>query len=457
MVYYTDAPEYNKRIVAGYYLFLCLIGFAIFLGPTGSGIPITLIGDDNRYEHDIASPGYGTDPDACGASGCHEDQWEYWNGTMHPMNNAEWNGTHLLGLYGEYNATYFNATCAPCHTTGYDSIDDSWDDVGVNCFACHDTSTPYVTYDGEVCGDCHGPAYHDYHNQPGDWAISLHANSLTDLRSSEHAASYCMHCMAGEAFIHQQNPGSLATGVNTTFAVDGDYNSISCPACHSVHSNWSISSPAQIRAVNASELCGLCHVGSHHPHYEVWIGGSHNLAGVECTDCHGYQPWFIRGSWRGVLNHTFAIDPETACGQSEDCHEGMETWALGQLEMRGDAFDALVDEITEVAEALEAEVALYNVTGANVTLANLAQDAVDAALDAVQYYSYDSSKGFHDGAETFSALNDVYADMLEAKATFYLNKAPTGVLGGDMLILALLGGGGIVAGLVLGLLLGRRQ
>ncbi len=454
MVYYTDAPEYNKRIVAGYYLFLCLIGFAIFLGPTGSGIPITLIGDDNRYEHDLASPGVQYDVDDCRT--CHEDQFDYWNDTAHPTHDLTFNGTHVIGLHGERNATYFNETCAPCHATGYDSTDDSWDSLGVDCFACHDTSAPYVTYDGEVCGTCHYPGYHANQNPYPDWELSIHANSMTDLRSSDHAASYCMHCQATESFIHQQNPGSLSTDVSTDFDVDGDYNSISCPACHSVHGNWS-SNDAQIRAANATELCGLCHVGTHHPHYEVWIGGSHDLAGVECTDCHGYQLIFYRGSWRGTLNHTFAIDPDVACGQSEDCHEGMETWALGQLEMRGDAFDALVDEITEVAEALEAEVALYNVTGANVTLANLVQDAVDDAMDAVHYYGYDSSKGFHDGAETFTALNDVYADMLEAKATFYLNKAPAGILGGDTLMLALLGGGGIVVGLVLGLLLGKRQ
>ena len=119
--------------------------------------------------------------------------------------------------------------------------------------------------------------------------------------------------------------------------------------------------------------------------------------------------------------------------------------------------DSLAEEILEVAEALEAEVALYNVTGANHTLANLVQAAVDDASDTVHYYQMDASKAFHDGAETFSALNEAYAAMLEAKATFYLNKAPAGVLGGDMLILAALGGGGIVAGLVLGLLLGRRQ
>ena len=54
MVYYTDSPKINRRMVAGYYLFLCLVGFAILLGPTGAGIPITLIGTDGR-DHEIAA------------------------------------------------------------------------------------------------------------------------------------------------------------------------------------------------------------------------------------------------------------------------------------------------------------------------------------------------------------------------------------------------------------------
>ncbi|MHA2207118.1 MAG: multiheme c-type cytochrome, partial [Candidatus Thorarchaeota archaeon] len=464
----TESPEVNKRMVAGYYLFLCLVGFAVLLGPTGAGIPIALFGDDGRYEHDLASPSPGANNLTCGVSGCHEEQWNYWNQSGHADEGYEqtFNGTHVIGLHGERNATYYNSTCAECHTTGYDPVDDSWDSLGITCLACHDTSTPYVTYDGEVCGSCHNPSYHATRNEYPEWQDSLHANSLTDLRTSSHAASYCMHCQATEAFIHQQNPGSLSDDVNTDFDVDGDYNSISCPACHAVHSNWTaVDGMAQIRAVNVSELCGLCHVGSHHPHYEVWIGGTHNLAGVECTDCHGYSLIFYRGSLRSDLNHTFAIDPDIACGQARDadelgCHEGMETWALGQLEMRGEAFDALTEEILEDAEALGAEVATYNATaGANVTLANLAQAAVDNAEDVVHYYQADSSRGFHDGAETFHALNEAHAALLNAKATFYRGSAPAGgfTLGGDTLTLVGLGVGGIVVGLVLGVLVGRRR
>jgi hypothetical protein len=486
MVYYKEVPEVNKRMVAGYYLFLCLIGFAILLGPTGSGIPITLVGGPDRYEHDLelAMPSPGVNNLTCGQSGCHEEEWAYWNATGHADEGYEqtFNGTHIIGLHGERNATYYNSTCAECHTTGYNSTTNTWDNLGVTCLACHDVTQPYVTYDGAVCGGCHNDSYHATRNEYPEWQKSAHANSLTDLRSSSHAASYCMHCQATETFIHQQNPGSLSdygdSAVDLGFDPAGDYNSISCPACHAVHSNWSlVEDNAQIRAVNASELCGLCHYDTRHPHYEVWTGGTHNLAGVECTDCHGYSLIFYRGAWRGDLNHTFALDPDIACGQARDeaevgCHEGMETWALGQLEMRHEAFDALTLEITTEATAMAAEVATYNATaGADVSAANAMQAAIDAAEDVVAYYNYDGSGGMHDGAQTFTELNAAYAALLDAKATFYMDTAAaptvtvtvtntvTGppVPGGDTLLL--IGGsvGGIVVGLVLGILVGRRR
>ena len=98
MVYYTEeTPGVNKRMVAGYYLFLCLIGFAILLGPTGSGIPITLIGNEVSEEHYVATPGLGTDPSDC--IGCHDNEYNNWSTTHHATHMVT-NGTHMrIGAY----------------------------------------------------------------------------------------------------------------------------------------------------------------------------------------------------------------------------------------------------------------------------------------------------------------------------------------------------------------------
>ncbi len=488
MVHYTKTPEVNKRMVAGYYLFLCLVGFAILLGPTGSGIPITLVGDEGRYEHDLSSPDNSsyTDPAQCAV--CHSDQHGNWTNTGHADAAHHINDTGVgfvgIGAYVVMNYTRFNSSCYECHSTDVDG-DGNWDILGVTCFSCHNMTSPWVEYSGEGCGDCHsGDVDGDHPYQYAFWENSVHANSLTDLRGSTHAASYCMHCQATEAFIHQQNPGMLADtnpNVNTSFPVDGDYNSISCPACHAVHANWSSSSPAMIRAVNATELCGLCHVGSHHPHYEVWIGGSHHLAGVECIDCHGYDLTIESGN--PFLNHSFVVDPEIACGQ-EDCHDGVggsdAVWALGQLQMTEDSFVALTEEIIDEAESLQAIVDAYALeAGANTTLVDEITAIIGDVEDVVHYYQYDGSSGFHDRADIFASLNEAYADLLNGKATFYewtgfdtvtvteiVTETVTETVtvtvtvpGGGYDTLTLVGGasGGIVLGLVLGVLVGRRR
>ena len=134
MVYYTDeTPGVNKRMVAGYYLFLCLIGFAILLGPTGSGIPITLIGDAARDAHKIAEPGWGDDPTDCSGVSCHQDEFNYWNETGHATHVTS-NSTYVfIGEHAERTWAEFNATCAQCHASNWVNATDSHDGLGINC------------------------------------------------------------------------------------------------------------------------------------------------------------------------------------------------------------------------------------------------------------------------------------------------------------------------------------
>jgi len=125
------------------------------------------------------------------------------------------------------------------------------------------------------------------------------------------------------------------------------------------------------------------------------------------------------------------------------------------------SYDELVADIEAEATAFETIVMAYNATaGADYTLVNDVLGDVDAALAVVDYYGYDRSSGFHDPMETFDALNTAFRDILDAKAYYYENlPAPTG--GGelpvDMLIIVGGAAGGIVVGLLLGVLVGRRR
>ncbi|MFW9847768.1 MAG: ammonia-forming cytochrome c nitrite reductase subunit c552 [Candidatus Thorarchaeota archaeon] len=471
MVYYTDSPKINRRMVAGYYLFLCLVGFAVLLGPTGAGIPIAIISTDGR-DHELAFPGTHDSPDDCNQSGCHLEEFAYWNQTAHATHMGSFtNGTGdyiTIGDHWEGTEAFFNSTCSECHTTGWDNSTGTptYDFLGVNCFACHN-STGSIDYNGTACETCHRASGPTHPNQAGPYTNSAHANSLADLRTSSHAGSSCMHCMSTEGFIHQEDD----------FEVDGPYNPIGCPACHAIHSNWSISGPSQIRAVNATQLCASCHVGSRHTTYNVWYGGTHHLAGVECIDCHGYDYALEGDPSTQFLNHTFMVNPDVACGQAPECHEGLEEWAIGQLESHQSAYNALVEEINTEVEDLSEIVLAYNATeGADHELVAEVMDIIDDVESVVSTQEGDLSEGFHDFSGIMSDLNAAYADLLNAKAYFYENTPPAtvtntvtvtvtttvtgpgGTLFGMDATLVLIGGsvGGIVIGLILGVLVGRR-
>jgi hypothetical protein len=460
MVYYTDeTPGVNKRMVAGYYLFLCLIGFAILLGPTGSGIPITVIGDRVREAHELARPDWGdNDSLSCTGTGCHDETWDYWNQTGHSGNLITYDPiSDTIEVNGARNRSLaeFNATCAQCHAINWDNstYPNTHEGFGTTCLQCHDTSTPYYTVDGANCATCH---IHDGHGGLDGYTESAHANSLTDLRGSSHAGSDCMHCMSVEGFLDQ----------DAVLDPAGDYNPITCPACHSVHSEDSMN-PSMIRGENSTELCGLCHTESRHPTYDVWRGGAHDLTGVvECTSCHGYR----EGSHGAEMNHTFFVLPEDACNQT-GCHDNNLDWALGQLEEIQSSFDDLVADFEAEATAFETIVMNYNATdGADYEFVSDVLDMVDAASTTVGYYGYDGSSGFHDPMETFDAVNSAFRDLLDAEAYFYENMpdAPTPTPtptptttpppgGFDTLILVGGAAGGIVVGLLLGVLVGRRR
>jgi len=237
----------------------------------------------------------------------------------------------------------------------------------------------------------------------------------------------------------------------------GDYNPITCPACHSVHSEDSLN-PSMIRGENSTELCGQCHTESRHPTYDVWRGGAHDLTGVvECTSCHGYR----EGSHGPEMNHTFFVLPEDACNQT-GCHDNNLDWALGQLEEIQSSFDDLVADFEAEATAFETIVMTYNATeGADYEFVSDVLDMVDAASTTVGYYGYDGSSGFHDPMETFDAVNSAFRDLLDAEAYFYENmpEATTPPPAGGFDALIVVGGaaGGIVVGLLLGVLVGRRR
>lgn len=465
MVHYTEIPANHKRMIAGYYLFLCFVGFAVLLGPTGSLIPVNILDTDGRREHELAFPTYGTQPSDCSNPSCHGDEYDAWSVSAHGTSVTIVNSTHYR--IGDTNVTIllFNSTCSQCHTTGWENSTGTptYDSLNINCFRCHNSSG-YVDYTGDVCGECHRPIF-DRPMQHVPWSKSAHAQSLTDLRASGHASSYCMHCMSGEGFIYSRNPEMIGSQVDTDFDPEGNYNTISCPTCHAVHANWTSVGPRAIRAVNASALCSICHSGMY-----IWFGGPHQLVGLDCVDCHGFDYTNTSDPNTYFLNHTFVVNPDIACGQSDECHEGMEDWALGQLDNIGVAFDALTDEILAEATSFELQVQAFNSSStANATFANEMQDIIEDVRGRVDDLM-DGSRGFHNPSAMTAALNEAYRDLLDAEAVFYQyvpNLTVTTTVTETNLItppvadtmLQFVGGsiGGMLIGIIVGVLIGKRS
>jgi hypothetical protein len=163
------------------------------------------------------------------------------------------------------------------------------------------------------------------------------------------------------------------------------------------------------------------------------------------------------------MDHSFSVDPEDSCGQSEECHEGYEAWAINQLEEITSAFDALVTDFETEADAFETIVMAYNATAdADYELVDYVLGIVDDAAGTVTYYVDDGSHGFHDPMGIFEGVNGAFRDLLEAEAYFYENmpeSEPTTPppAGFDTLIVVGGAAGGIVVGLLLGVLVGRRR
>jgi len=159
MVRYSNISQ-EKKWVFGYYLFLCIAGFSLVLGSPGPAIPIPL-GDAIDKRICLSSPGMGGgDITNCGNGPCHPAEYNAWLMTGHATHIVEINATHVqIGGDMIVSYTVFDAECAQCHTSGYNNVTGSYDDIGVDCRACHYSSwLEWSDYSGALCSNCHNPS-----------------------------------------------------------------------------------------------------------------------------------------------------------------------------------------------------------------------------------------------------------------------------------------------------------
>ncbi len=270
-----------------------------------------------------------------------------------------------------------------------------------------------VDYAAEVCADCH--------NQPKDHALSGHSTSYETLLTSDHARDSCTHCMTTQGFLDEE----------VTLDTEG-LVSISCVACHDPHLSMNT---FQLRYETSNDLCGQCHVGSHHPQSEVFADGPHDKADSECVDCHGQGTRLWHGSESAWFNHTFWIyninypynqaEP-LVCG---NCHE--QEWATEQLEVIETLTDSMIANATEVVEKAKAAIEDANATsGVSEADITKATELAEEADSIIHYVAADASGGLHNPEKTYTMLS--YATNLASEAEATAISAKADALGEDV-------------------------
>jgi len=349
---------------------------------------------------------------------CHPAEYEGWSETAH-ANAAGMteDGTFWVANpdrnMGDLDA--WKASCAECHTLNWNPDDltfafsETEPEKGLNiqCENCHGAYVPHsadnqamdLDYTTETCVECHSG------RQVEDHLNSRHSQSWEDLEPLPYAGDSCLHCMTTQGAIGGEGSVSIE---------DEGLVSLSCVACHNMHTE---DTPHQLRAETADDLCAKCHIGSHHPQAEddVYPAGPHAKADVECVECHGLGEHFAHGRVSEWFNHTFWIYDtywpynDTRPMTCSKCHEL--DWATEQLEVIEVTTETMAhaaEEIIEAAYSVIENAGLSEAKAAELTL------AVDTASDTVHYWIADGSGGLHNPEATFSAISAAAHDANEA-------------------------------------------
>jgi predicted CXXCH cytochrome family protein len=143
-----------------------------------------------------------------------------------------------------------------------------------------------------TCGNCHIGVQ-------TVWAASAHADAWATLEGSGHAQAFCNGC---HTVSELGNAVDSAAGYNRV--ADSAYHDVQCESCHGpglVHiQEPGATQPYASIAIDsildaATNGCGECHTGTHHPFVEQWAASKHGFAGhaylaeggrPECAGCH---------------------------------------------------------------------------------------------------------------------------------------------------------------------------
>jgi len=180
------------------------------------------------------------------------------------------------------------AQCMPCHTTGYNPENDTWEEDNIHCKACHSPinlnhpDEPMPTdRSAELCGGCHIEAHIE-------WQESAHQT----------AGVTCINC-------HSQHRTALKNG-------------------------------------GVTEQCSACHDNR----VDMFTHSEHQEAGVLCGDCHLALIEGPIGEGSAKRNHTFSVELGTCLSCHEDqLHYGPADTAQIENSPDSETVDAMVSNV----------------------------------------------------------------------------------------------------------------
>ncbi|MDP3105787.1 MAG: multiheme c-type cytochrome [Candidatus Methanoperedens sp.] len=363
-----------------------------------------------------------------GCKFCHIDSYDSWMKTNHSR------AFDRLVERGETT----NASCLPCHTTGWDSMKKTYKFRDVTCEVCHGSgdisnniaeNVILVMYSqenktqeeaqallarmnltkksmirnltSELCGRCHQGKHRPTYEE---WNKSTHKDSLNTLKGQKTAKDACLQCMATEYSLAELREKPT---LNTSTL------GITCVRCHNVKNYGE----ENLLRVPKNLLCESCHTmqeakpGStpHHSQREMRrsMGGVDAdtyiyQPGATCADCHRYTRIYNEtGNHEdGITGHTFKHDFQVCL----NCHEGFlnaeeaEKFVRKQQNEVMDHYNASIIKVTDAGNLTK------TISGEQRAVYNR---VFNASLFNIQYVAADKSKGAH---------NPKYAEELIHKA-----------------------------------------
>lgn len=240
---------------------------------------------------------------------------------IHATSNGvklSWDGPS--GYYQLYQKSNINSST--WQKVGSPNLDRTTNIVGLQASAFFRITGPSPRYAGsQACLECHA----DVHAEE---SLTAHANAFQTLANiGQQRNPSCLPC-------HTVGYG-LPTGYNTNTS-PAHLRGVQCESCHGPAANHAANEmdlTVRPRIEIASQVCGGCHTGSHHPTFDEWNSSGHAIVTEDmnlvnrinnCGRCHSgtARLAMVKGVPAGVISTTLTNDANVSitCVVCHDPH-----------------------------------------------------------------------------------------------------------------------------------------